>query len=279
MKRLESIDNIIEHVGKHIRVPASRLVDENPTAAAMLSKLTKPKTKEAVGVNTGGHNINIGDFNVLSKTIRDKTTDAENMMLMFPDLKLAAQILVSLIISPTDMMSTEILYSLKKTLFNSELTTAMLETLKTEMDENYNFTSGLYDMIYSILFKEGSDIQTIIPEAGVDELINEQLIMNHARVTQENLTEEVWAKTVNAYSQSYQPLHDSIFIENKGKKTIRSLGLLGSPNKDEMTVVEGFTMERFGETTKTWRDLQQEAIDSQIAFTPVDDKIENYVCS
>ena len=277
MKKLQSIDNIIEHVGKHIRVPASRLVDENPTAAAMLSKLTKPRTKESVGVNTGGHNIKKGNLDSLSKTISDKTTDAENMMLMFPDLKLAAQILVSLIISPTDMMSTEILYTTKKPLFNSELTTALLATLKTEMNEQYNFTNDLYDMIYSILFKEGSDIRTIIPEAGVDELINEQLIVNYAKISHESLTDEILTKTISNYSKSYHPIHDSIFTDNKGKKAIRSLGLLGSPDKDGMDVVEGFTMEKFGDVSKTWRDHQNANIDNQIKFTPIDEKIEDYV--
>jgi len=110
--------------------------------------------------------------------------DAENMMQLLPDLSLAMQVLISSILSPADMMSCALTWSLTTDELG-ELGVALLEEVKDFFENSHNIKAELEPWLKDILFMKGSKTISILPESVIDDAIN-----SNSRVSLENLRDE-----------------------------------------------------------------------------------------
>lgn len=154
--------------------PAISLVKSSPEMAAALSKLVNSRQQAIFSQdgNKSSANIDKNNFSQLSKDIIEKTGDSESIMQLFPDMELAAQILISSVISPKDMTSTEIIYTSPNTILSSEVTASMIGAIKEYYSKDYNMKSLLPKILREVLFESGSFVKAVIPESSIDELIN-----------------------------------------------------------------------------------------------------------
>ena len=162
----------LSHTGK--KIPALKVVRDQPELAAVISKLVKPRLEQPISM-ANGENLTAqsqGQFSQISEGLKTKLTDAETTMQLFPDMELAAQILVSSVLSPKDMVSTEILYKAEDVNLPVELVTKMIEVIRTNLEKHYKFKEELPTIIRQVLFESGSYIKAVIPESSVDELVN-----------------------------------------------------------------------------------------------------------
>jgi len=165
------------------------------------------------------YDLNQSQINTISDSIKTRLQDNENIIELFPDIELAIQILVSSIISPKDMVKSELIYRALEPIFPAEVI-LKLNTIVSEHFENYyNIKNDLQKILRDTLFTTGSYVKAILPESIVDELINQNKV-----VSTESLTE--------------------LFKTNKD---IVNLGILGNPGKNQPRLA----LERFNSNSQT----------------------------
>ena len=157
----------------------------------------------------------------LANKIAMDTVDAENMIQLLPDMELAKQVLVSSILSPVDMISTELTYSNKADAL-ADVKTAMMEVVKDYFENDFQMTSQLSKILEEILFTKGAYAWVILPESSIDHAIN-----SNSRISNE----------------SFKDVFDSTTRLPKSKGLLGNADAHGSPAST--TPVMGFGIESF----------------------------------
>lgn len=91
-----------------------------------------------------------------------------------PDLELSKQIIVSSILSPNDMLSSELIYGCGTQIFG-DTTQSLVAVIKDYFDEVYKIKKQLPDIIGKAIFTDGSYAMAIFPETAIDAAINSNL--------------------------------------------------------------------------------------------------------
>jgi hypothetical protein len=204
------------------RIPAMQLVKHNPSFAAAISKMVEPVNRPNTN-SFGDREMNLNgmnNFNAISDRVSRNIRDSSTVMQMLPDMELPAQVLISCILSPKDMMSPELTYQSVNDLVPPEVMAALIEKTKKYFEEDYKITSLLPKMLRDILFEKGSYPIAVIPENSVDEAINGQ----------KNLTLESLSST----------------FDSSGN--VKNIGLLGKSVTDKPRK-SGLSMEMFSMAT------------------------------
>lgn len=161
------------------------LVREQPQTAATVSKLitsrvnpTQTDVKKQIETS-----IDQAQSIQITQSISQRIIDSENIFQLFPDLELAAQILISSILSPKDMMGTELIFTVDASNIPSEVIGQITTTIKDEFEKVYKLDEELPDILKSMLFVSGAYVQAVIPESSVDQIINSGYNLSREEVT------------------------------------------------------------------------------------------------
>lgn len=156
--------------------PALSLVRYDPGLAATLSKLIPGR--EAPRYNAEGNRTpeapNVFQMREVANTTARNINDAKTVMQILPDTELAAQILVSSILSPKDMMTTELTYMAPEGRLPPDVASAMTNRVRQHFEQDYKIKPLLQAMLRDPLFETGSYAVAVIPENSIDEAINGQ---------------------------------------------------------------------------------------------------------
>ena len=225
--------NLIELMKGNKSFPVLDLVRSSPITAAAISKLVVNNNNPIKSFdNKGNRDIappNQTAFQSISKGIVDKTADAENSMQLFPDLELSAQILISSIISPKDMMGGDVTYALPDTALAAKTGIAgtLMGIISSYFDHTYKIKPIVPKMLRDVLFQSGAYPVAVLPESTVDDLIN-----GHTKISTESLAS---------------------YVGKDG--SLKSTGLLGNPTKPLPDNSGGISMENFeGHKTAEYQD-------------------------
>lgn len=170
----DSLKRIITQLNTGKTYPALNLVNSNPEIATVISKLIKSNDPIQVNVRdkATASNINQSQIQNISDSIKTRIRDNESIISLFPDIELAIQILVSSILSPKDMVKTEIIYKAKEPILPSELILKLNETLVDNFENYHKTKEKLTEILRDMLFTTGSYVTIVLPENIVDEVIN-----------------------------------------------------------------------------------------------------------
>jgi hypothetical protein len=178
--------NDIISKSQYSRLPAYRQMKDEDLA--VVSKLVKAKNTE--GRSSGKNKpIDMPDMAVLGRIANKTATnnnDAINLFQVLPDMGLASSILVSAILSPTDMVSTALQYTLLPNKLDDNLTGPMLALIRDYFDDVYKIKKFLPEMLTDALFMKGAYPLLVMSETSIDYSINSQ-----EKVTFESLSHEV----------------------------------------------------------------------------------------
>jgi hypothetical protein len=174
----EKINQVIKSINSGKNYPAVDLVQKNPELAALVSKLTRSRDRtESQIINSDGNSaIDQSQMLGISDKIKTKRKDNENIIQLFPDIELGIQILVSSILSPKDMVKTELIYKLKDSIFPSEITMGLHDIVRKHLENHYDLLKDLPVLLRESLFGTGSYIKTVIPESILDDIIHQRTI-------------------------------------------------------------------------------------------------------
>ena len=166
---------MVSSLNTHKEYPALNIVKDDPTIAAVISKLIKSRdTTNKLNIRDPKTFTDIGavDFESMSSTISSRINDVGYVKDLFPDIELAEQILISSILSPKDMMSTNVIYKLEESIMSPELTSRVIDEIRDYIEKNYKISDILPDILLETLFESGAYVKAVLPESSVDELIN-----------------------------------------------------------------------------------------------------------
>ena len=161
-----------------LKVP--NITNQYPQSASVISKLIKSDT--AIKYNPA--DISFKDINM---SIKEKIASNDDILDLFPDVELAIQILTSSILAPNDMINIALQYEPPAISLPSDIKQTILDTIRQYMDSNYNITSKLPIILRESMFTKGAYIEAIIPEASVDDVINQT---NYSRVSVESFAND-----------------------------------------------------------------------------------------
>lgn len=183
-----SIKKIITAANEGTRYPVMDIVRQQPGLAAVMSKLIPATLPEPYGKN-GNREPNVPNvfaFKALSHKTAQSITDAQTTKQLLPDIQLASQILISAILSPKDMMTTELTYTsgLAENKLPAEIHAALVARTRQHFEQVHKIEPLLPKMLDAILFDAGSFAIAVIPENSIDEVIN-----NSANITMESLAD------------------------------------------------------------------------------------------
>ncbi len=183
-------------------------IAENPEVAAVLSKLLRPKETDRTGLSDSV-NVVYPNVDQISKLIMTRVEDSENTFKLFPDIELAAQIIISSILSPKDMVKTKLNFRFDSVRYPATMTAKILEILREEMVINYKLEDELYEILRDALFRGGSHPKIVLPEAAVDQLIN------------------------SSETLAIESIHETGLFSDIKAEHMESIGLLGTPMEGE----------------------------------------------
>jgi hypothetical protein len=182
----KALKEAIALAGSGKRYSAMSLVRQDPGMAATVSKLVHgkmtPRYDSAGNLTTDNPSVQALK-NVSDNTVQN-ISDAQTVMQTLPELELAAQILVSSVLSPKDMMTVELIYKAPENLVTPEVNTAMTNRVRQHFEQNYKIKQVLPRLLRDVLFETGSYPVAVLPENTIDDVINGQ-----RKVTMESLVD------------------------------------------------------------------------------------------
>ncbi len=155
------------------RVPVLQLVRDKPLAA-LLSKAVDP-TIQPTHTAAGTRKIeapSLGALHNIASRTANNISHADTVMQMLPDMQLGAQILVSSITSPKDMMTLELSYQTTPGILPPTVLSTVTAAIRDHFDKVYKIKNKIPRILQEVLFEKGSHVVAIIPENSIDEMIN-----------------------------------------------------------------------------------------------------------
>ena len=110
----------------------------------------------------------------IASSISSKIKHNDEIMKLFPDTELPIQVLTSSIISPNDMSTVNLNYIAPANLKLSQgIKSTLISTIKDYVATEYRLEDKLYENVKEALFTKGANIMVVIPEAALDDIINQ----------------------------------------------------------------------------------------------------------
>lgn len=164
----------IKASGSGSGVDGISLVRTNPGLAAMMSKAVASAIP-AKHTSAGTRQITMPDANRLNNVANETArsiSEAQTVLSMLPETELAAQILISSILSPKDMMTQELSYLAPPGILPSAVAATVTAAIRDRFDTIYKIKQKLPRILREIIFLKGSYVAAVIAENAIDDLIN-----------------------------------------------------------------------------------------------------------
>lgn len=127
------------------------------------------------------------DNSTFENTIEDTAlsiAEARNQVDALPNLGLTIDVIISSVLSPNDMMSTELIYDNESDIFG-DLTPTLIGVVEDYFDNEYEIKKKLDPWLRQSLMMEGATALAVVPESSIDQAINDNM-----QITQESLSVE-----------------------------------------------------------------------------------------
>ncbi len=142
-----------------------------PEVKAILNKIVQPGSGDGEVPNkTKAPSKNV--METISNEIAANINDARAIFEILPDTEMAMQVLVSSILSPKDMISTEINFTSNISGEAAELAAGVIKIISDYFINEFGLRRRLTTILSDALFKTGSYPIAIVPENSLDMVIN-----------------------------------------------------------------------------------------------------------
>ena len=146
---------------------------QNETARLLATKLTLDPNKSRY-MKVGKDESNVPSVDIvqsISQRAVQKLNDIENIYEILPDTETAETIMVSSILSPNDLITEELIWSVNGD-FPAEVGTVLMDIVRTSFNKDYKINGFLGQIFREAIYRKGAFIFAIFPESAIDETIN-----------------------------------------------------------------------------------------------------------
>lgn len=210
---------------------------DNPSVINVVNKLIKdrrhPYTPQENRVLVEGR---------VDETARN-INDSQSLRQLLPDIELAKHILVSAILSPHTMTTTDVSYGVDPSFEKHPLAAQMVAAMKDHFRSDYKIEDQLATILEKALFEDGAYIKVVIPETEVD-----RMITGRAQLQLENFKE--------IYTNSFD-------VRN-------GIGILGSDIRKKPSSIN---MESFFNNQPTAMPLERSVVETKLGIKVSDNPI------
>lgn len=165
----------------HPRLPRSK--DIQPEQLALINKLVVSDKDKHRPNSQGDYLREAAPAEDTLKRVVDSTAmsnrDADNLFQVLPEMELVAEIFVSAVMAPGDLIQTDLHYDIDvNPEIPADITGSTLRLIKDEFEKVYKIKDMLYDILMDVLFKRGSYSLLVLPETSIDNLINSDMAVS-----------------------------------------------------------------------------------------------------
>lgn len=155
---------------KNKTIDIIELVKNSPQEAAMISKLVSTRNVQGRHVGDG---INIASVSSMAMENARRQNDVRIALGLFPDIKLAAQTLISLLLSPTDGVQTEFRYEMKTDVgLPAPAIAEIMEIAKTYLEVDCDLRNRVHDIAQKAVIENGANPTLVLPESSLEHFLN-----------------------------------------------------------------------------------------------------------
>lgn len=198
--------------------------------------------------SNANHGITAQEITPYIRENIQRVRDARDIYNIIPDLKHAAALGTSTILSTDDLITISLIYESSSDRISLEMKSRLSAIIEDYFKNTLRFNEKLYDIVYEMRYVSGSYPLAILPEASINDIINGDLAKVKTRVG----------------TEAYDP-NDTITVKNRG--------ILGDPNSDstKLGIERYFRKPQIGredafsvKETKTLHDICPEFDESPI---------------
>ena len=161
---------------KNKQLAASKIVESSPRIIPILPKLIQDRSI-APKLDSDKLTVNKSLFLQIYQKLNTQRKNNEYILKLFPDIELAIQILVSSILSPKTLTSTDLIFTFSSNVnLPPDITALLLKNITEHLETYYEIKQKLPIILREVLFTSGSYPIAVIPEASIDEVINSDII-------------------------------------------------------------------------------------------------------
>lgn len=201
------------------------IVNSNPQAAAVFSKLVQ--TRSPIGTHLG-EGINTTAVSSKAMESARRQNDTRTSLELFSDVKLAANTLISLLLSPGDGVQTEFHYENKLDIgLPANAIAEIMELVKEYLENDFELRERVHEIAKKVILEDGANPILVLPESSLEHFLNNP----GTAITAESDT----AATQNLMMGLQNEINKIIDPQTK---LPRNLGILRapSPNGDNFTI-------------------------------------------
>lgn len=156
------------------RESLGELATTNSSLMAMATKLIPsafPQQRDARG-NNKVTVPRLDSVAAVSQSISRKRADAQAIQEIFPDVRLAIEIFLVMVISPNDMFTEEMNYEVDNNLYCRPFIQGLTGLVSKYFEKDYPLLDKFYDILKESAFTSGCSPTMVLPESSLDELIH-----------------------------------------------------------------------------------------------------------
>lgn len=223
------------------KVGATRVDPVVRAVGRKLLRTTQYTSNAQFGVRRSLNTDRTGLFSRISEKTASAIVDNRNAMQVLPDLEIVMNLLVSSILAPKDLVTTEITYSLRNKVVRAEIAQKMLEVIRTHFETYHKLKEILEPALEDSLFKTGSYPVLILAENTVDQIINGQQHVTLESFSGQMTADKTAFKPIGYLGNRVEPgstetAENSLGLEGFG------LGRKSSSNYDPKSFLDGLTI-------------------------------------
>lgn len=186
------------------------LFKKYPISSATLSKLVVNRDEyRDTNEKAKSKNETIPEIVRISDNIYSKIKQNGDLLQLFPDIELCTKIVISSILCPNDMLTTNISVESPESLnIPDSIKENITKIIEDYITDNYDVEGNLYNIIKEAMFEKGACVYAVIPEASVDDVINikpisdskdESFLTNLYKANKYQSTSESFVKGTSKY--------------------------------------------------------------------------------
>ena len=156
--------------GNITRVDILKMTKQSPHNAAILSKLTHSQLH---GMEQVGQGMDTHAASIMAMETARRRDDARMALDVFPDVKLAGDTLVGLILSPSDGVTTEFKYEFTTDIGLPAAEIAAVVTMfKEYLEKDLDIRRMAHNIVHRAMITDGAAPVLVLPESSLDHFLN-----------------------------------------------------------------------------------------------------------
>jgi len=149
---------------KKVKPPIPTVINRREVMSVGITKVYDKST------SNNGVELDYSNTRAVANSVYDKITNNEEILRLFPDVELSIQILVSSIMSPNDLISSKLNYSLDDADIPNDINSRILDTISRHVGKNYKLEDKLPTILREALFTKGAYAEAIVSDVDISNI-------------------------------------------------------------------------------------------------------------